>query len=238
MMNKPVEILLVEDDPSMGYLLRDSLEMAGYQVVLCTDGTTALSTYSRKDFQLLIVDVMLPKMDGFTFATEVRAMDTETPLVFLTARNMKEDRIKGLKIGADDYITKPFSIEEFLLRVKAILKRTIKTPQNVDLGGIHRLGNFRFEVKNQLLSYGGVQHQLTYREAKLLDLFCRHVNQLLSRDLIMQAVWESEGLRVGRSLDVFVSRLRKYFKEEPTVSITNVHGVGYRFNVNGSSAIA
>ena len=230
-MMKPIEILLVEDDPSMGYLLQDNLEMAGYRAVLCTDGSTAFPTYSKGNFDLLIVDVMLPYKDGFTFAKEIRELDTEIPIVFLTARDRKEDRVKGFRIGADDYITKPFSIEEFLLRIKAILKRTGSAGKEANLPKRHQLGNYHFDVKNQQLSNEREVHQLTYREAKLLDLFCRHANQLLTRDLIMQAIWESEGVQVGRSLDVFVSRLRKFFKEEPDINIANIHGVGYRLEV-------
>ena len=228
MQSEKATILLVEDDVSMGYLLKDSMEMAGHQVDLQTDGAQGWTTFLQKPFDLCVLDVMMPEKDGFTLAKEIRTVNTKVPIIFLTAKSMKEDRIKGFHMGADDYITKPFSIEEFLLRVAAVLKRT---QGQVEEPSIYQFGNCRFDAKNQLLFIKSEKYQLTYREAKLLHLFCQHINELLSRDLIEEAVWESEGVRVGRSLDVFVSRLRKLFREEPSIQFTNVHGVGYKLEV-------
>ena len=224
------KILLVEDDESLGFLLKDNLEMAGYDVDLIKDGTEALSYFAGKHFDLCILDVMLPGKDGFEVAEEIRKLNTAVPIIFLTAKNMKEDRIKGFKIGGDDYITKPFSLEELLLRVFAILKRTFKT--NVDTEqNILSFGNSILDFSNQTLNIGNQEEKLTYREVKLLRLLCLHPNKLLERDFILKEVWEDEGVFVGRSLDVFISRLRKLLKNDSKIQISNVHGIGYKFGV-------
>lgn len=231
-MDQPkANILLVEDDVSMGFLLKDNLEMANYQVTLRADGHAVLPTFLDQSFDLCIMDVMLPGKDGFALVSEMRKLDPAIPIIFLTAKNQKEDRVKGFRLGGDDYVTKPFSIEEFLLRVAAVLRRTNGDAVKVAAAKIHRCPQFTFNVENQVLEIGTQKVQLTYRETKLLDLLCRNANQLLNRDTIHQFVWEDEVVKVGRSLDVFVSRLRKYFKQVPSVKITTVHGVGYRFEV-------
>lgn len=224
-------ILLVEDDLSMGYLLKDNLEMAGYQVTLRADGNSVLPTFLETAFDLCIMDIMLPGMDGFSLVQEIRKRNGVIPIIFLTAKDQKEDRVKGFRLGGDDYVTKPFSIEEFLLRVAAVLRRTQGTTPDMEQSRIHQFSKFEFDVENQMLNINSKQYQLTFREAKLLDLFCRNANQLLSREVIHQYVWGDEGVIVGRSLDVFVSRLRKFFNQEPGVNIANVHGVGYRLVV-------
>lgn len=232
-MKRKANILLVEDDVSMGYLLKDNLEMAGYEVTLRVDGNHVLPTFLEKDFDLCIMDIMLPGKDGFSLVQEMRKLNKSIPVIFLTAKNQKADRVKGFQLGGDDYVTKPFSIEEFLLRVAAVLRRTQGMALEVNQERVHHFSNFVFDVENQILTINGGRHQLTYREAKLLDLFCRNVNQLMPREIIHEYVWGEEGVMVGRSLDVFVSRLRKFFKQEPAVNIANVHGVGYRLIVGG-----
>ena len=227
-------ILLVEDDISMGYLLKDSLEMAGYCVTLRADGNRVLPVFLEQTFDLCIMDVMLPGMDGFSIVKEMRKINASIPIIFLTAKNQKEDRVKGFRLGGDDYVTKPFSIEEFLLRVAAILRRAQGQGFQVEKEKVHRFPHFVFDVENQSLKVNSRNFELTYREAKLLDLFCRNANKLLSREVIHQYVWGEEGLMVSRSLDVFVSRLRKFFKQENSVNIASVHGVGYRLEVGKS----
>jgi len=225
------KILLVEDDANMRFLLHDNLEMAGYEIVAAGDGQTALSLFMKQEFDLCVLDVMLPKKDGFSLAADIRKLRTDIPIIFLTAKALKEDKILGFKIGADDYITKPFSIEEFLLRIEAILKRVYNTPSKADLQSTYQLAKFTFDFNNQVISSPDEVLELTSKEAKLLRLLCIHQNKIIERDLIQKAIWEDEGYFVGRSLDVFISRLRKIFRGEPTVSIQTIHGVGYKLEI-------
>jgi two-component system, OmpR family, response regulator len=226
------KILLVEDDESMGYLVKDYLEMTGFDVQLITDGAAVMPVFEREKFQLCLLDVMLPQKDGFTIAAEMRSLDPTIPIVFLTAKNVKEDRLRGFRIGADDYITKPFSIEELHLRIEAILKRTFATPTRADEVHLIKFGNSTLNTINQTLNTEGVETQLTFRELKLLQLFYQHKNKLLEKDFILKSVWGDDVIIVGRSVDVFVSRLRKLLKDNPSVKFTNVHSVGYRFDFN------
>ncbi|HEY9045314.1 MAG TPA: response regulator transcription factor [Ohtaekwangia sp.] len=224
-------ILLAEDDRNMSFMLQDNLEMAGYAVDVCSDGRAALSTFLKNKFDLCVLDVMLPGKDGFSLAQEIRKLNLQVPIVFLTAKAMKEDRIQGFKLGADDYITKPFSVEEFLLRIEAILKRVYTQPTKADEQFIYNLGTLNCDFSNQQITSAlGVQ-VLTNKEAKLLKLFCLHQNKVIDRDIIQKAIWEDEGYFVGRSMDVFISRLRKLLKDDPQVTLTNVHGVGYKLEV-------
>ena len=226
------KILLVEDDENMGYLVKDYLEMTGFDVQLITDGAAVMPVFEREKFQLCLLDVMLPQKDGFTLATEIRNLDATIPIIFLTAKNVKEDRLRGFRIGADDYVTKPFSIEELHLRIEAILKRSFAVPTRADEMHLIKFGNSVLNTTNQTLNTEGVETQLTFRELKLLQLFYQHKNKLLEKDFILKSVWGDEVIIVGRSVDVFVSRLRKLLKDNPSVKITNVHSVGYRFDLN------
>jgi DNA-binding response OmpR family regulator len=228
----PIRILLAEDDETMGYLLEDTLTTAGYQVHLCTDGQRVLSAFINHPCELVILDVMLPGQDGFSLALQIRRLNQHIPIIFLTARSDKQDRIQGFKVGGDDYLTKPFSLEELLLRLEAILKRSYQVPSRADEQLGCRFGNSWLDVGNQRLHIGESVHELTHKEAKLLELFCRHPNQIILRDSLQKAIWEEEGYFVGRSLDVFVSRLRKLLQDEPSVRITNIHATGYRFEVD------
>lgn len=225
------KILLVEDDDNMRFLLQDNLEMTGYEAVTAGDGQTALSTFMKQEFALCVLDVMLPKKDGFTLAADIRKLNTNVPIIFLTAKALKEDRIFGFRVGADDYITKPFSIEEFLLRIEAVLKRVYNTPTKADLQSTYQLAKFTFDFNNQVITSSDEVLTLTSKEAKLLRLFCIHQNRVIERDVIQKAIWEDEGYFVGRSMDVFISRLRKIFRNEPTVCIQTIHGVGYKLEV-------
>ena len=226
------KILLVEDDDNMGYLVKDYLEMTGFDVKLVSDGAAVMSVFRAEKFHICILDVMLPHKDGFDIATEMRSLDTATPIIFLTAKNVKEDRLRGFRIGADDYVTKPFSIEELHLRIEAVLKRTLALPTRADAQHLIKFGNTIFNTANQTLNTEGVETPLTFREAKMLQLFCQHKNKLLERDFILKMVWGDEVIIVGRSIDVFVSRLRKLLKDNPSVKLTNVHSVGYRFDLS------
>ena len=223
------KILLVEDDANMGFLVKDYLEMTGFEVLLLTEGNAAIPAFMNGKFHLCILDIMLPQKDGFAIATDIRRYDAHVPIIFLTAKNMKEDRIKGFKIGGDDYVTKPFSIEELHLRIEAVLKRTYAFSTREENKLTIHFGNSTFDTINQCLCTEGTRTELTYREAKLLKLFCQNRNKLLERDFITKAVWEDEGIIVGRSVDVFISRLRKLLKDNPSVKISNIHSVGYRF---------
>ncbi len=225
------KILLVEDDENMGYLVKDYLEMTGFDVQLITDGAAVMPVFEREKFQLCLLDVMLPQKDGFTIATEIRNLDSTIPILFLTAKNVKEDRLRGFRIGADDYVTKPFSIEELHLRIEAILKRSFAVPTRADEMHLIKFGNSVLNTTNQTLNTEGVETQLTFRELKLLQLFYQHKNKLLEKDFILKSVWGDEVIIVGRSVDVFVSRLRKLLKDNPSVKIMNVHSVGYRFDL-------
>lgn len=234
-----LSILLVEDDESLGYLVQDNLAMHGYQVMLCRNGEEGGIAFAKADYDLVILDVMMPKKNGFELGKEIREKDAEVAMIFLTAKGLKEDRIKGLRIGADDYITKPFSIEELLLRIKAIQRR-IRKPSIVesptaDHSDNVSFGNYRFDFAELTLHQGDHQHQLTEREAQLLHFLSTRPNRLLRRDEILSAVWGDDGYFTGRSMDVFISRLRKLFREDSQVNIVNVHGTGYRMEIPEST---
>lgn len=231
MKGKHRRILLAEDDPNMNFMMKDNLQMAGYVVDAFEDGQSALNAYVKEKHDLCILDVMLPRKDGFALAQDIRKISLHVPIIFVTAKVLKEDRIQGFKLGADDYITKPFSVEEFLLRIETILKRVYQQHTKADEQFIYTVGTLVCDFTNQQIkSQQGVQ-ELTNKEAKLLKLFCLNQNQVISRDTIQKAIWEDEGYFVGRSMDVFISRLRKLLKEDPSVEILNVHGVGYKLEV-------
>jgi len=221
-------ILLVEDDVNLGFVIQDSLKMAGYKVHLATDGKAGLKQFNENQYDLLLLDVMLPHKDGFTLAEDVRKVNETVPIVFLTAKSMTEDRIKGLRTGADDYITKPFSSEELILRVEAILKRSGKTQPLSNGKDKFKIGKYEFDYSNYSLVLGENTRKLTKKEAEVLKLLCVNKNQVLQRDLVLNMVWGNDDYFLGRSLDVFITKLRKYLSEDPSVSISNVHGVGFK----------
>lgn len=227
-----IKILLVEDDYNLGFVIQDKLKEENFEVHLCTDGVEGLKKFNEADFQMCIFDVMMPKKDGFTLARDVRKINKNVPILFLTAKNQTEDRIEGFKAGGDDYLTKPFSTEEFLLRVKAILKR-VNLVEEVEEETIVVLGKITYDIANFELKYDtGEIQKLTKKEAKILTLLVQHINKILPRDTVLNAVWGQDDYFVGRSLDVFITKLRKYLKEDPSVNITNIHGVGFKLTVD------
>ncbi len=233
MRKKNTTILLVEDDLNLGFVIQDILRVKGYVVSLCRDGKEGLLAFNSKSFDLCILDVMMPQKDGFSLAEDIRSTGSDVPLIFLTAKSMQEDKIKGLKIGADDYITKPFSNEELLLRVEAILKRSIQTTTD-DRGGkdVFAIGAYEFDYRNFKLKLSGEEQRLTKKEAEILRLLCQHRNQVLQRELVLNMVWGDDNYFVGRSLDVFITKLRKHLKEDSRVNIINVHGVGFKLETS------
>jgi len=222
------KVLLVEDDPNLGSLLKEYLEAKGYSTVLATNGKQGYDVFSKDKFGICILDVMMPIKDGITLAKEIRAIDANIPIVFLTAKSMKEDAIEGFSVGADDYITKPFSMEELLMRIKAILRRTEnKVIKNSDQEEFI-VGKYKFDYKHQILDLKGVQHKLTTKEAELLKLLCLHANDVLDRNFALKSIWNDDNYFNGRSMDVYIAKLRKYLKEDPSVELINVHGKGFK----------
>lgn len=227
----PVRVLLVEDDLNLGEVIRDLLEMKGFRVVLGRDGESSLTAFLKGTFDLCLIDVMLPKMDGFALARAIRKTDAKVPLIFLTAKALKEDRIEGFKAGGDDYVTKPFHTEELLLRIEAVLRRTRGQAGAGEDEPVLAIGAFRFDPGARTLERGGTKQSLTQKEADLLLLFARHRNEVLERDTAMRAIWGAEGYFVSRSMDVYVSKLRKLLAADPGVEIRNVHGRGFKLVV-------
>lgn len=227
MAKKQIKILLVEDDLNLGFVVKDNLEMKGYKVSLQTNGNEAFQAVFNNSFDIAILDVMLPKKDGFTLAEEIRREGKGLPIIFLTAKSMEEDRIKGFKSGADDYITKPFSMEEFVLRLEAVLKRcnllSADSAEQLDFN----IGSFHFHYPTQTLNSNKGKQSLTSREADILKLLCQNKNEVLKRETALKIIWGNDDYFLGRSMDVFITKLRKYLKDDPSVKITNVHGVGF-----------
>jgi DNA-binding response OmpR family regulator len=224
-------VLLLEDDTNLGHILREHLELNGFTVRLAVNGEDGMAAYSKGKFDLCLVDVMMPRKDGFTFARELRLVDQRTPLIFLTARSLKEDRIEGLKIGADDYITKPFSMEELLLRIQAVLKRSTGGKPSPPSPSSYAIGLYRFDHTRRTLSKGKENRKLTAREADLLRLLCLHMNDMLDRSSALKQLWGDDTYFNSRSMDVFVSKLRKYLSGDARVEIQNVPGKGVKLIV-------
>ncbi|MBL1213513.1 MAG: response regulator transcription factor [Ignavibacteriae bacterium] len=229
-MNKSVKILLVEDDLNLGSLLKEFLEVKGYSTTHCLDGLNGLQTFKKNKYDLCILDVMMPKLDGFSLAGQIRKMNKDIPLIFLTAKSMQADKIEGLKIGADDYITKPFSTEELFLRLSRILKRssaqreTASANENVEF----KIGNYLFNYKNRMLKLNDKAKRLTSKESELLKLLCEHNNKLLERTTALNAIWKENTYFTSRSMDVYIAKLRSYLKEDSSIEIANVHGLGFK----------
>jgi DNA-binding response OmpR family regulator len=224
-------ILLVEDDENLGFVVNDLLEMEGYQVRWLKDGEAGAKTF--QDFQphLSVLDIMLPKKDGYTLGEEIKVASPLSPIIFLTARGMESDRVKGFQTGADDYITKPFSNQEFLLRVKAILARCYPNSET-HAQNAFQVGAFEFEPNNLILRHASEEKQLTQKESDVLKLLCQNLGDTVKRELILSSVWGNADYFTGRSLDVFISKLRKYLKADENIQIENVHGVGFRLRVS------
>ncbi len=228
------KILLAEDDPNLGEILKDYLELKGkFDVSLCEDGEEAIETFNRERFDLCILDVMMPKKDGFALGKEIRNVNQQVPIIFATAKEMMEDKTEAFNLGGDDYITKPFRVEELLLRINALLKRTnlADNSRPDDAQVLFELGEYHFDYTAQLITRKGSQQKLSTKEAELLKMLCLKKNNVLTREEALLKIWHDDNYFNGRSMDVFLSKLRKYLKEDPKVEIVNVHGKGYKLLV-------
>ncbi|NGM65896.1 response regulator transcription factor [Sphingobacterium sp. SGR-19] len=226
------KILLAEDDPNLGELLKDYLELKGkFDVTLAQDGEEALTAFRKDKYDLCIFDVMMPKKDGFSLGKDVRKMDKTIPIIYATAKGMMEDKTQAFELGGDDYITKPFRVEELLLRINALLKRVSKDKEE-ELADKFEIGNYFFDYTSQIISFKGQQQKLSTKEAELLRLLCLNKNDVLTREEALVKIWHDDNYFTGRSMDVFLSKLRKYLKEDPNVEIVNVHGKGYKLLVS------
>jgi two-component system OmpR family response regulator len=226
-MKENLQIMLVEDDESLGFLIKDSLEGLGWKVQLYCDGEKGLSGFHNNYFDLCILDIMLPHKDGYDLAQDIRRYNQHVPIVFLTAKNQPEDRIRGFQIGADDYVSKPFSIEELKYRIEAILKRSTGLPTSADRTMQLKVSLSTLDLRSLVLNSNGMVTQLTYKEGKLLEMFFRHRGKLIERDVFLKTIWEADGFFVARSMDVFISRLRKYLQRDMKLRIENIRGIGY-----------
>ena len=223
-----IRILLVEDDKSLASVIKDYMSLSGYQVTLCEDGNSALEAFKKSKFDICILDVMLPKMDGFALAEEIRKSDEITPILFLTSKSAKEDRIKGFKMGGDDFITKPFNIEELMLRIEVFLKRS---RNHVNVQKSFQFGNTVFDYQNFELTVQSLPRKLTEKEAEIMYALCSNMHKVIKRDELLMKVWGNDDYFLGRSLDVFISKLRKYLSADTSVEIENHHGVGFKLAV-------
>ena len=225
-MKQNLKLLLVEDDPNLGKLLSDYLNAKGHECVLRTNGDEGYQSFIKEKYDFLILDVMMPIKDGFTLATEIRGIDKKIPILFLTAKSLNEDTLKGFESGADDYMTKPFSMEELLARINAIMRRVQGQPSN-DLP-VYKIGNYTFNTTLQKLQIKSEEQKLTTKETDLLKLLCKNKNLVLERNDALKAVWGDDNYFNGRSMDVYITKLRKYLKKDPNIQIINVHGKGFK----------
>ena len=228
-MDDNLKILLCEDDENLGMLLREYLQAKGFQAVLCQDGEVWYREFTKSKFDIAVLDVMMPKKDGFTLAQEIRQVNAEIPIIFLTARTLKDDILEGFKIGADDYITKPFSMEELVFRIEAILRR-VRGKKNKE-ATVYKIGRFTFDTQKQLLTIGDKQTKLTTKENELLALLCAHANEILQRDFALKTIWIDDNYFNARSMDVYITKLRKHLKDDDQIEIINIHGKGYKLIV-------
>lgn len=224
-------ILLIEDDKNLGIVISDFLEMSDFQVIHKENGQDGLHEFFKGSYDLVLLDIMLPLIDGFTVAEEIRKKDFEVPIVFMTAKAMKEDKIKGFRIGADDYITKPFSTEELKLRIHAILRRVNSKSDSKAKPVKYKLGNYTFDFPNHTLSLASGTRHLTKREAELLHLLCLNMNQVLRRDVALKTIWGEDDYFMGRSMDVYITKLRKLLADDPAVAIVNIHNTGFKLEI-------
>lgn len=222
------KVLLAEDDLSLGYVIKDNLADAGYEVVLCADGQAAIDKFSKESFDICLLDVMMPNKDGFEVAKKIRQQSDLIPILLITAKSLEEDRIHGFECGADDYIVKPFSMQELLLRIDVFLRRTKKMYSERNLN--FRIGKMKFSFNDLKLSIGATIYNMTQKEAELLLFLCEHPNRILKREEVLLNVWGKDDYFLGRSMDVFITKLRKYFKADTSVHIETIHGMGFRLN--------
>lgn len=228
-MENKLHILLCEDEESLGMLVREYLQAKGYDAELYLDGEAGYKAFVKGEYDMCLLDVMMPKMDGFTLARELRMINSEVPIMFLTAKNLKDDILEGFKLGADDYLAKPFSMDELVYRMEAILRRV--KARNKQMAVRYQLGRFVFDTQRQLLTIGDKSTKLTTKESELLTMLCTHMNDVLERDLALKTIWIDDNYFNARSMDVYITKLRKHLKDDPNVEINNVHGKGYRLVV-------
>lgn len=223
-------LLLVEDDVNLGNMIFDSLEINDYEVTLYRNGEEAWNNFEKGKFDMLLLDIMMPKRDGISLAREIRKVDTQIPIIFLTAKGLKEDKILGFKVGADDYMTKPFEIDELVARIEAIFRRLQK---GVNVDGIteFHIGKYTFNLNTRTLTFEGVPQKLTTKEAGLLEQLCIQQNGILTREIALKAVWGSDNYFTGRSMDVYITKIRKYLNRDSNIEIQNIHGEGYKLVV-------
>lgn len=224
------KILLVEDDPTLSFVVKEALQVKGYEVVHTLDGETGFQQFMKHNFDIILLDVMLPKKDGVSIATQIRKKNETIPILMLTSKAMDDDKIAGFRSGADDYITKPFNMEELLLRIEVFLKRTKKKENEAPTG--FKMGSLIFNYDDLLLYNDEEKYQLTQREAELFRYLCMNANRVLKRDDILLHVWGKEDYFLGRSMDVFITKIRKYIKNQKDVSLQTIHGIGFKFNCN------
>jgi DNA-binding response OmpR family regulator len=227
-MNTKSKVLLAEDDLSLGYVIKDNLADAGYEVVLCADGQAAIDKFSKENFDICLLDVMMPNKDGFAVAKKIRQQTDLIPILLITAKSLEEDRIHGFECGADDYIVKPFSMQELLLRIDVFLRRTKKMYSEKTLH--FQIGEMNFSFNDLKLTLNGTSYNMTQKEAELLLFLCEHPNRILKREEVLLNVWGKDDYFLGRSMDVFITKLRKYFKPDTSVHIETIHGMGFRLN--------
>ena len=223
-------ILLAEDDENLGSLLQEYLQAKNYEADWVTNGEKAFRYFEQFHYDLCLLDVMMPIKDGFTLASEIRMVNRDIPIIFLTAKSMKEDVLEGFSLGADDYLTKPFSMEELLFRIEAILRRT-KGARSGETN-VWKIGSFTFDANKQKLTGTGTEQKLTTKESELLSLLCNNINKVLERNFTLKAIWIDDNYFNARSMDVYITKLRKYLKVDPNVQIINVHGKGYKLVVD------
>jgi DNA-binding response OmpR family regulator len=224
-----VKVLLAEDDASLAFVIKDNLEEEGYEVTLCSDGEAALQQFTKNSFDICLLDVMMPIKDGFSVAKKIRQKSDWIPILFLTAKSQDQDKLDGFKAGGDDYITKPFNMKELVLRMEVFLRRTKK--MHSEQVQEYKIGNLRFSFTDLKLYDDQQEFSLTQREADLLKFFCQHPNKVLKREEVLLNVWGKDDYFLGRSMDVFITRLRKHFKADPSIVLETIHGIGFRINV-------
>ncbi len=228
MLKKNIKVLLAEDDDNLGNILKTYLEAKGYTTTIAVNGEEAIAAFSKDSFDFFILDVMMPIKDGFTVAKEIRKKDKKVPILFLTAKSMQDDVLKGFQTGADDYITKPFSMEVLLMRMSAIIRRSATIDKKTNLTAIFKLGNYTFDNNRQLLTINDKEQKLTSKEAELLKLLCDNANDVLDRSLALKEIWHDDSYFNARSMDVYITKLRKYLKEDESIGLINVHGTGFK----------
>jgi DNA-binding response OmpR family regulator len=229
MVKKNIKVLLAEDDKNLGEILKTYLEAKGYPVKLSTNGDEALQLFSRENFDICILDIMMPVRDGFSLAREIRKKDKKIPIIFLTAKSLQDDIVKGFQLGADDYITKPFSMEVLLMRISAVLRRSVVSEKNNSpRSNVFKIGKIIFDHNRQLINYLGKEQKLTSKEADLLKLLCETPNEVLDRSVALKEIWRDDSYFNARSMDVYITKLRKFLRDDPEVELLNVHGVGFK----------